>query len=125
MHTLNSMNNVQRAKLLCDLMPEEIPAFLDAIKQCCHNITSDPEKIRQSFEKNPNPILSANDWIQFAHEISQTIDRYGKQLQKSKLFSDQLFDGLLALFTAHCLNWYAAQLPTDSKFKQAAALLFY
>ncbi|WP_276484768.1 hypothetical protein [Paraflavitalea pollutisoli] len=126
MQPLSNMHNVQRAKLLCSLIPEEIPAFLEALQTYASQITRDPQAVRASFEQNPNPILGAGDWIAMAEEVQEALGKHRQQMPaKSALFADQLFDGLLALFTAHCINEYSATLPADNKFRQAATLLFY
>ncbi|WP_276481006.1 hypothetical protein [Paraflavitalea pollutisoli] len=123
--SLKNMNNVQRAKLLAVLLPEELPAFLEAMKDYCDQITADPDTVQTSFDNNPNPILSARDWINMAKETRTSIDRYGVRLTKATLFADQLFDGFLALYTSHCIACYAKTLPDQNPFRKAATLLFY
>lgn len=126
MPTLKEMNNVQRAKLLCSLIPEEIPKFLEALQQYCDTITSDQAAVHRSFENNPNPIISAGEWIYIAQDVQVSLGKCKERLHKSSnLFADQLFGGYLALFTSHCVNLYKEGLPEDNKFRQAAALLFY
>ncbi|ASZ13739.1 hypothetical protein [Chitinophaga sp. MD30] len=117
------MNNVQKAKLLSELLPEEIPGYLEFTKYLCDIITSDPVDFCKQWKENP--IIGPYDWISYATEAKRIIIYYDKKLtQSSKLFSDQLFDGMLALYTVHCLEQYPKQEKTSVKFKLACDLIF-
>lgn len=123
MLALNQMNNVHRAKLICELFPEEIPALLDFTKALSDRITAAPDDLRKEWK--PNPLIGPNHWLYYAGETSSIISEYGKKLAKSpKVFSDQLFDGMLALYTCHCLQQYAEHHTTNEKFKLAYQLIF-
>jgi len=123
MPALNKMHNVHRAKLLSELFPEEIPAFLDFAKELSDRITAAPDDLRKDWKANP--IIGPGDWLNFAAETSSIISEYKIKLAKSaKVFADQLFDGMMALNTCHCLQQYAEHHSTHEHFKLAVQLLF-
>ncbi|MBS0027103.1 hypothetical protein [Chitinophaga hostae] len=123
MTSLSKMNNEQKAKLISELFIEEIPAFLDYTKEFSGRITGDPDSLRKQWK--PNPIIGPADWIYYATEISRLIEKYRANLVKSpKMFSEQLFYGMLALYTVHCLQQYAKQKTTNERFKLACDLIF-
>lgn len=124
MPALNGMTNVQKAKLISELLPEEIPAFLDYTIYVSDMITSDPDGLRKQWDYN-NPIIGPQHWIYYAAEAKSIIEEHGNKLARSpKFFSDQLFDGMLALFTCHCIEQYAQHKCTNEKFKLAQQLIF-
>ena len=123
MPALYKMSNVHKAKLICELLPDEIPGFLDFTKLLCNTITADPDGLCKRWDLNL--IIGPYHWISYATETNRIIDDYGSKLAKSpKMFSDQLFDGMLALYTVHCLQQYAKQETTSAKFKLACDLIF-
>lgn len=123
MPALNQMHNVHRAKLLSELFPEEIPAFLDFAKELSDGITAAPDDLRKEWKANP--IIGPGDWLNFAAETSSIISQYKIKLAKSpKVFADQLFDGMMALYTSNCLAQYAKDSSTNEHFKLAVELLF-
>lgn len=123
MQTLNNLNNVQRAKLLFDLLPADTPAFIDFTKSLAERVKENPGALREKWE---TPLLNVDMWVKLAHTGYEAIEKYGIKLSKSgRLFSDQLFDGYLALFSVHCLQQFVqhAELK-EPRFKTAVALLF-
>lgn len=123
MSALHEMNNVQKAKLICQLLPADIPGFLDFAKALSNSITADPDGLRKQWTENP--IIGPQHWIAYATETIRVIDECGNKLARSpKIFSDQLFDGMLAPYTVHCLQQYAKQKTASEKFKLAADLIF-
>ncbi|MBV7530432.1 hypothetical protein [Chitinophaga sp. sic0106] len=123
MPALNQMYNVHKAKLICELLPEEIPGFLDFAKSFSDGITAAPDELRKQWKINP--IIGPDHWLSYAAETSQIITQYGKKLAKSpKVFADQLFDGMIALYTCHCLQQYVEHKTTNEKFKLAYQLIF-
>ncbi|MGN7820654.1 hypothetical protein HGH92_23515 [Chitinophaga varians] len=123
MPALNQMYNVHKAKLICELFPEEMPSFLDFTKALSDRITAAPDDLRKDWKENP--IIGPDHWLRYAAETSSIISEYGKKLAKSpKAFSDQLFDGMIALYTCHCLDQYVQHETTNEKFKFAHQLIF-
>lgn len=123
MQTLHNLNNVERAKLLFDLLPADIPAFVDFTKSLAERVKENPEALREKWQ---TPLLNVDMWIKLAHAAHETIEKYGIKLSKSgRLFSDQLFDGYLALFSVHCLQQFVqhAELK-EPRFKIGVELFF-
>jgi hypothetical protein len=123
MKTLETLNNVERAKLLFELFPDAIPAFLDCAKVIASRILKDPDSLKEQWN---GVLITAGFWIELAKDTSQRIDKYHARLQtSSRLFSEQLFDGYNALFSSHCLQQYAAnETCTNKRFAQLVAVLF-
>lgn len=123
MQTLDNLNNVQRAKLLFDLLPADIPAFVDFTKSLAERVKENPEALREQWG---NPLVHIDMWMRLAQAVYKSIEKYGIKLSKSgRLFSDQLFDGYLALFSVHCLQQFVqhAELK-ERRFKTAVELFF-
>lgn len=117
------MNNVEKAKLLHELLPAEIPAFLQFTEGMCHTIREEEATQRANWQDG---FLSFDFWLQLIGQTEKTIEKYGMQLHKnSRLFADQLFEGYMALFLVHCLTVYTTikKLP-NRKFSAAVDLLF-
>lgn len=122
MKALDKLNNVERAKLLFELFPEEIPALIQCIKAIAETICNDPEKLKQNWN---GQMLTADFWIELAKDTMQRIEKNGDVLLKSsRRFSDQLFDGYNALFSAHCLQQYSKQDECNGQFRNAVEMLF-
>lgn len=123
MQTLDKLNNVERAKLLFDLLPADIPAFIDFTKSLAEQVTENPDALREKWQ---TPLLNVEMWVRLAQAVYEAIKKYGSKLSKSgRLFSDQLFDGYLALFSVHCLQQFVqyAELK-ERRFKTAVELFF-
>ncbi len=123
MQTLDKLNNVQRAKLLFDLLPADIPAYIDFTKSLAERIKENPDALREKWH---TPLLNVEMWIRLALAVHEAIEKYGIKLSKSgRLFSDQLFDGYLALFSVHCLQQFVQLTELkDHRFKAAVELFF-
>ncbi len=123
MKTLNSFTNVDKAKLLHELFPDEIPAFIEFTKGMCATIKEHEQAHRDKWE---NGLFGFDFWLSLINDAERKIKQYGTKLEKSsKLFSDQLFDGYLAIYSHHCLTVYTTvrQHP-NRKFVVAVDLLF-
>lgn len=123
MKPLNNLNTVERAKLLHELFPDEIPDILKYVK--CLSITIEKEKEMLNSKWN-NQLFSFAFWLSLAKDAEKKIDQYGEKLHKSsRLFADQLFDGYAALYLAHCLIQLITQQEyQNKKFAKAVQLLF-
>lgn len=123
MKPLAALINTEKAKILHDLFPGEIPGFIEFATGMSEVIQEDEAAQR---EKWGNHFLSFDLWLTLAGEAAQRIKRYGNKLHNSSaLFADQLFDGYLAAFMVHCLTVYTKnrQHPNE-KFSIAVDLLF-
>lgn len=123
MQTLDKLNNVERAKLLFDLLPATIPAFIDFTKSLAERVTENPDTLREKWE---TPLLNVDMWLKLAGAVHDAIEKYGSSLSKSgRLFSDQLFDGYLALFSVHCLQQFVQHAELKEPRLKTAVELFF
>jgi hypothetical protein len=123
MKALTELNNVDKARLLFQLFPEEIPALTAFIGNMCYDIQQDAEVNRSTWN---DPFIEYNYWLTLAGTIAGKIDHYGTRLHKKpSLFADQLFDIMEALVTIRCIRTYVTvrQHP-NSKLTTAIDLLF-
>lgn len=123
MQPLKILTNVQKARLLHTLIPEEIPEFMGFLNELTETVLNDRETVIAQWEQQ---IFSVEMWFNLAEEVQTKMAKYGRQLYGSpNLFADQLFDGFTAIFCTHALAVYAAQgKSADPKFKTAVDLLF-
>lgn len=123
MKPLVQLHNVERAKILFALFPEEIPAFLEFMKAVTDNLVRDPDQLKENWS---NPFFDHRYWVELAIEAQRILDQYGHRLaRRGRLFADQLFDGYRALYTAHCLQQYCIHAqPQDARFMQAVLVFF-
>jgi hypothetical protein len=123
MKPLADMNNVEKAKLLHKLFPAEMPDLVDFIEGMAETTKEDGDLLRPNWN---NPILSVDDWLNLAVQIGEAIKENKTKIAKSSnIFSDQLFEWLLALFTIHCVTTYTSvREHPNPKFTIAVNLLF-
>ena len=123
MQPLRLLNNVQKARLLHSLLSEEIPGFLTYLKEMAETVINNQEELKKDWK---DQMFGVDFWLELAEEARKRLAKYSKDLAKSAgVFSDQLFDGYNAIFTAHALNQYVlSDTEMDVKFKQAVTLLF-
>jgi len=123
MQPLNLMNNIAKARLLHNLLREEIPEFLGYLNELTETVLNDQERIRTEWN---NGMMPVDMWFALAGRIQAVMAKYPKDLYRSpNVFADQLFDGFLAIFTRQALsNYTRLDKQTDPKFKPAVELLF-
>ena len=123
MKPLENLINVEKARLLHELFPQEIPALLEYTNNICLTIQEDEQLTRNQWE---NGLLTVEAWLSFVEEVRSKIDKYGKRLHtQSCLFADQLFDGYTALYMVHCMTLYTTtRKHSNHKFVLAINLLF-
>ncbi|TRW21553.1 hypothetical protein FMM05_20055 [Flavobacterium zepuense] len=123
MKTLEVMTNVEKAGVLFDLFPREIPEFLDAIHGMCQAVKEDEDGHKRAWN---NGFLNWDLWFALLTEAERKIRRYKTKMAKNKrLFADQLFDGYVVMYTVHCLTSYApTRQLANRKFTLAVDLLF-
>ncbi|OJW80313.1 MAG: hypothetical protein BGO69_05645 [Bacteroidetes bacterium 46-16] len=123
MKPLENLINVEKARLLHELFPQEIPALLEYVNGMCLTIQEDEQSTRNQWE---NGLLTVESWLSFVEEIRNKIERYGKRMHKqSRLFADQLFDGYVAIYMVHCMTLYTTiRNHPNHKFSLAIDLLF-
>jgi len=123
MKTLDKLNNVEKAKILFDLFPDEIPAFLKFTEGMCLTIKEQEATQREAWR---NVLFSYDFWLSLVSGAEHKIKQYGDKLHHSgKLFADQLFDGYMAGYTSYCLIEYTTlRKHPNIKFTIAVDLLF-
>ncbi|MGN6541430.1 MAG: hypothetical protein ACTHK8_03700 [Ginsengibacter sp.] len=123
MKPLEQLINVEKARILHELFPQEIPALLKYTNNMCLTIQEDEQLTRNQWE---NGLLTVEAWLSFVEEVRSKIDKYGKRLHtQSRLFADQLFDGYTALYIVHCMTLYTTtRKHSNHKFVLAIDLLF-
>ena len=123
MKALAQLNNIERARILFELFPHEIPEFLQFQKAITDNLMRDPDQLKEKWE---NEFFQFEFWMQQVKQVQCKLDKYSHQLTKrSTLFADQLFDGYLALYSSHCLHQYIThQKPGDPRFTHAVEIFF-
>jgi hypothetical protein len=123
MQPLKLLNNVQKARLLHSLLTNEIPEFLGYLNEFTETVLNDKERIAAEWK---DQMFDVGLWFELAAEVQRVMAKYPKDLYKSSaVFSDQLFGGFMAMFTAHALVQYTTSgKHTDPKFKQAVELFF-
>ncbi len=123
MKTLENLNNVEKGKLMHELFPKEIPALLEFVHGMCATIKENEPEQRRQWEHG---LFGFDFWLSLVSDVEKKINQYGMKLHSSsKLFSDQLFDGYLAIYMVHCLMVYTTQrVHTNRKFTISIDLLF-
>lgn len=123
MKPLMHLNLRERAQLLRDLFPEEMPKLVSYIDGMCAAILEDQDRNRASWSDD---LMSFDDWLNLAAEIRAIIKKHGRLLSKRhSLFATELFGWTQGLLSVHCLMVYVTtqQLP-NAKFKAMIEILF-
>ncbi len=122
MKSLEQQTNLDKARLLHELFPDEVVAVLQYAKEMCTLINKGKDTIQADWK---NGLLTADFWFTLSNNANRTIEKYGNKLAKSsRLFADQLFDGYAALFAVECIVKYASQRSDNKKFIKAVETLF-
>jgi hypothetical protein len=122
MKPLHKLFNIDKAKILHDLIPSEIPSLLSFMTERHNKLIEAKDEITDWN----NWLISLDQWVKLANAVQKSIDQYGKRLEKSaSLFRDQLFDGYAAIWSNDCVIQYAESgLCRDKDFMNAVALLY-
>lgn len=117
MKPFNQLRTYAKAKLLFDLFPEESKKSVEFIKSKAETFQHEPIIIGE--------FQTEAFWKEVAQSILTSIEYSGRRLYKSQAFADQLFDGIFAMFTIHCLKEYI-MLPDIkyTRFSTAVELFF-
>ena len=115
------LTNTDKAKLLHELFPEEMPLLLDDIKGFCADFIT----FQESYRKNWSGIMHFDLWLSFAEEIKKLIcKRRIPMLKSSRIFSEQLCFSYAVLLVNDRIIKYAEKRSENLKFKQAIDLLY-
>ena len=121
MNSLDKLNNVERAKLLFELFPGEMPAFISFMGTIAEKIMNDEKDLRENWERQ---LITVDFWLELAKTTKATLNKYGPKLAaSSRLFADQLFDGYSAMLASHCLSQFK-KVTTSQRFIKAIDVFF-
>lgn len=111
---------MEKARLLHALFPNEIPAFLEYVRNISLSLN---ETDRAKIE---SPIGDTGLWLGIAGDTASRIERCGNRLQrKAPRFAHRLFDGQHALYMLYCLKLYVeTRQHPNAAFVKAVELLF-
>ena len=85
MKPFEQLNNIERARLLHQLFPGEIPALIQTMKNICGNIIDHPEFFPQIGEE---ALFTPGAWLAIASSIHNRLTKYTNRLNRSsRLFS--------------------------------------
>jgi hypothetical protein len=123
MKSVIQLVNAEKAKFLFELLPDEIPLFIDSLKDKTNYLLHDADQLKNEWK---GQFISYETWVQLAEKAQQVVLKYGDKLGKnSRLFADQLFDGYIGIYSIHLLNEYILyQEFKNQKFFYAVQLLF-
>ena len=122
MRSLEQLTNLDKARFLHELFPDEVAAVLQYTKEMCSLIDKDKDIIQADWK---NGLLTADFWFTLSNNANRSIEKYDNKLKKSsRLFADQLFDGYAALFAVECIVKYASQRSDNKKFIKTVEILF-
>jgi hypothetical protein len=123
MKPLDKCTNTEKARLLHQLFPNEIPELLQFVQGVCKTIQEDEQSNRTAWK---NGLFTLDFWFSLVNEIDAKIKQFGKQLHRSSyVFADQLFDSYLAYYMVHCLLLFTTvQQHPNRAFTKAVDLLF-
>ena len=121
MKSLDKLNNVERARLLFDLFPDEKPAYIKFMDAAVQKIMSDEKELRENWE---GKLITVDFWLRLAKTAENKINKYGSKLKASnRLFGDQFFDGYNAMLASHCLHQFK-KITSNQRFIKAIDVFF-
>lgn len=122
MRALSLLTGSEKARLLHDLFPNEIPLLLEDISLFCAAFEAEKEKYREKWNSG---FMSFDYWQSLAEETAGIIKKHGFNMKKSsRVFSDQLYFTYTSLFVTDRIIKYAEQHSKDEKFKLVVRALF-
>ena len=122
MKALTNFTNVDKAALLHQLFPEEIPELLDFITGMCQSIREDEQRNREAWDGGFMPF---DYWLGLGNSSEKLItERHALLVKSWRIFSEQLFSDYKAIFLNHCISCYTkVRKHPDPKFTLAIDLL--
>lgn len=121
MKAIELLSNVEKAQLLHQLFPSEIPDFIRFVAGMCATIQED----KQIVATWDNGLLDIDTCHLLVYEAERKIKHHDIKLHKSSKAFAELFDGTLAIFMVHCLITYTTiRVHPNQKFVLATDLFF-
>ncbi len=122
MKTLKEMDNIDKGYLFAKLFPDELQEITEFIKIVADDYSKNEEFVRSVWADKP---IDVDTWYGLVGNFKHRFTANGTRLYKNcRVFTDQLFDGLDALFTIDALLNYTAQACCSDELKQAIHLFF-
>ncbi|WP_179412666.1 hypothetical protein HDF19_13070 [Mucilaginibacter sp. E4BP6] len=124
MKAINQLTNTDKAKLLHELFPDEIPALLEDIQAVCAHFKANREAYAKTWDFG---LMTFDMWLNLAEQADKLINKHRTNMvRSSKVFSEQLFHSFdyTVLFVNDRIIKYAEGKSENSKFKLAVDLLF-
>ena len=123
MKPLNELTSPEKAKLIHELFPSEIPDLIQFIQEVCNTIQREKDIIKLEWD---NQLLTAEFWFDLADKVTSIINRYGNKLGKSsRLFAGQFFTESVVILIVDAMVKYGTAKSNNPKFIKAVELLFY
>jgi hypothetical protein len=120
MNSYADLSNTARARILCQLFPDQIPAVLAFIAQQTAALLNNPTCFKAQHDER---LFSFNRLLSLAREVKNCMHQ-GRRKDPSGLFIS-LFDGYRACYTGHLLIRYAVENQLGhERFAIAVRLLF-
>lgn len=123
MKPLNNFTNIDKAKLLHELFPDQIPLILDNILAVCEDLQTNREAYAAQWQPG---FFTFENWLMLAQQAEKLIKRNRKDLHRSsKIFSEQLFniyDYTFLFFNDRICRY--ADVTDNGKLKLAILLLY-
>lgn len=122
MKPFKQMNLVEKAKLLSDLFPEEVPDMICFIEKQTVHFLENEAQIRSNWQ---SALITSEDWFGLVRDTEKRLkQRYRQLFVTQKWFSNQLFNGYKALFPIYCMVEYANSTECDHLLRKAIHLIF-
>ncbi|PSK90844.1 hypothetical protein [Taibaiella chishuiensis] len=122
MKPLHNLDNTGKGRLLAELFPLEIPRIIAYMKEAYANMVNHEQQIKEGWT---NGFITANFWYQNAAEVMKVLDKWkNPEVVSIRVFSDQLFHDLRAIYTIDCIVKYAEDKCDYPKFQKMVSILF-
>ncbi len=123
MKALHQFFNTDKAALLFDLFPQEIPKLLTGINSYCDYIISNEETHRKEWGFG---LFTFDYWLQLAKNTQDILNTGSENLAKRRrCFCDQLFEMPVVMFVIDATVKYAERHCDNKKFTAMVAILFH
>lgn len=122
MKNLHRLYNVEKGKMIADLLPEEIPNIILFIEQKTERFLNSEKQIKNHWQST---LVTSESWFNHVRSVEKAVKKYSAKFQRNhRLFANQLFDGYDALFTIYCLVEYSLKEDCNNRLRLAVHLLF-
>lgn len=122
MKALHTLTGVEKAKLLHDLFPDEIPTLLEAIEEFCADFKARPEEYRKHWKDG---FMTFEYWLGLAEETAGLLKKYKFNMKRSsRVFSDQLYFTYTSVFVTDRIVKYAEHASENARFKLIVQAFF-